>query len=212
MAGGVEGRERSAAAEVDLTDLANGVKPLRLGGEQLAEEGVHLAAEHLPGGRHQSRRVCQMACPALVHDHGGARVRPGDVAHSARVVEVDVGHDDRRKVCGVDAECGERLLHNGRAQRCAGLHEGRALSPDQVPRSDARVAAHLGVDLEDVVAEVGDPRRGRGRHVCVHSAPTSRSSTAWGRAHHRVSPPPQGSGWATRARVPSRLPTTREDV
>jgi hypothetical protein len=67
----------------------------------------------------------------LVHDDLGGRVGAGDVAHAARVVEVDVRHDDGREVVGADAVLRKRLADDWRRTRGPRLDERRGVAEDR---------------------------------------------------------------------------------
>jgi fructose-1,6-bisphosphatase/sedoheptulose 1,7-bisphosphatase-like protein len=100
-----------------------------------------------------------------VHDDLGPWKRGGEIAHSSGVVEMDMGDDDGREVIGADAERVEGVHNLPRGSRGTGLDEARTLAADEIARGDAVIAAHLGVDEPDLVAEVD-----RANVLRVHSS------------------------------------------
>jgi hypothetical protein len=70
---------------------------------------------------HQPARVGQVPRALLVHHDLRAAEHRGDVAHAARVVQVDVRDHDGSEVASPDPERGKRGLHDRR--RRPGFHQ-----------------------------------------------------------------------------------------
>ncbi len=89
-----------------------------------------------------------MPCPLLVHVHGGGRKGPGDVAHPAGVVEVDVGDGDPGQLGGPDADLVERGEEDGHRALAARLDQDRGRTLDEIAGRHPIPATQPGVDLE----------------------------------------------------------------
>ncbi len=161
VAGVVEGVEAPAVPEVDRADVAEHHQALLWNREEVAEQSVHVVAEDPVRAGHELAGIGEVTSASLVHDDLRVREGCGDVADSAGVVEVDVRDDDGGEVGRVDAELGEGADDEIRGARRAGLDEAGPAAPDQVAGRDALVAAHAGVDVEDVAAQVLDDLRHR---------------------------------------------------
>src|SRR5215469_4949542 len=72
------------------------------------------------------------------------------------MVEVDMGDDDRGQVCWPDTERGKRVPDNRRGRSGACLDQARPVAADKVACGNAVVAGHPGVDLVQLVPEIGD--------------------------------------------------------
>jgi hypothetical protein len=147
---GHAGRQRPAAAQIDLAHLTQRAHPCRVGGLQQAEHVVQHVAEHAPRAGHEALRVDQVLGALLVHHHGGEREHARDRPHAAGVVEMDVGHDDGREVVRSDPQAGEPVPNHVRGACGAGLYEAGACRAEEVGGRDPLVARHPRVDRVDV--------------------------------------------------------------
>ncbi len=161
VAGIVERIEPPAVAEVDRADLAKHHQAFLRDRQEVAEQAVHHVAEHSVRAGHQLAGVGEVACALLMHHDLGVREGGRDVADAARVIEVDVGDDDGGEIGRIHPQLGEGADDevSGASRPC--LDEAGPAAPDEVARRDALVAAHAGVDVEDVVAQVLDDLRHR---------------------------------------------------
>ena len=73
-----------------------------------------LAARRDPRAGHQPARVGQVPRALLVHHDLRAAEHRGDVAHAARVVQMNMRDDDGSEIRSPDPERGERGLHDRR--------------------------------------------------------------------------------------------------
>ena len=147
--------ESASAAEIDDAHIAEGDDASGVGGFEVAEELLHDRTEDAMRARDEPARVHQVARASLVDDHLGAGECLSDIADSTRVIEVDVRHHDGGQVVRAQPE-GRECINDRRSRQCrARLDEAGAVRSDEVAGGDARVSAQQGVDLEDLVTEIG---------------------------------------------------------
>ncbi len=100
-----------------------------------------------------------MAGPFLVHVDGGGGKGPGHVAHTAGVVQMDVGHRHPGQVTRAHAEGVERVEQHPHRALAARLHQDRRRPVHQVAGRHLLPPPEEGVDLDDAGSDL------RGRHV-----------------------------------------------
>ena len=100
--GRVDAGERPARADPDLLAVTQDAHPVGGRRRQPAVERVEQVAVDEGGRADQAVGVHQVASPLLVDEHRRPGEGRGDVADAARVVEVDVGHDDGGQVGGAE--------------------------------------------------------------------------------------------------------------
>ena len=159
--------QRTAAAEVDRAPLLDRPDALGRGGCQLAEQPVQVVAVDPPCAVHQAARVGEVAGAQFVDHDLRRREHPGDVAHAAGMVQVDVGDHHRGQVARPHAQRGERVPHHRRRRRRPGLHQARTVGEDQVSGGNLAVSRHPGVDLEHIVPQRGDPGVAVPAEICL---------------------------------------------
>lgn len=156
MPGCVKGIQAPTCAEVDTADLTQGHDPVSGRGLEVTEELIHDGAEDPMGTGDESRRIHEMSRALLVDDHLRPREGSGDIANAAGVVKMDVGDHHGAQVIRPDPQLPEGF-HDGRgAEGCARLNETWTIRSDEVPRRNAGVSPHEGVDLEDVIVQRRD--------------------------------------------------------
>ena len=158
VSGGVVAVQPPAVAEVHHAGVVQGPDPVGGNRREPAEQPVKRVPEGHLGARHEQARIGEMGRAPLVDDDLGPWVGGGDVAGAAGVVQVDVRDHHGRQVAGPDPERGQCPPHDRGRRGGPGLDQARTAAPDQVPGGDSRVPGHPGVDLEDLVTEIGDVR------------------------------------------------------
>ena len=122
VVGGVAGGVGDAQAEHRLA-AGEGPDVLLGDGDDLAPEHLHRVAVEPLGAGQEARRVDQVGGAELVDVDRGLGPAPHDRAGRRRVVEVDVGEDDRRRLLAVQGrqQSLERGLRAGVDQRAVDL-------------------------------------------------------------------------------------------
>jgi hypothetical protein len=159
--------QRPAAAQVHGPAFLDRPDALGGRGRQLAEQRVQGVAVHLAGAGHQAAGVGEVTRAALVHHDLRPREHPGDVAHAARVVQVDVRDHHRRQVGGPHAQPGQRVPHHRRRRGGSRLHQARPIGTDEISGGNLAVPRHPGVDLVHLVTERGDPGIAVPAEICL---------------------------------------------
>jgi hypothetical protein len=173
--GRVDAGQRPARADPDLLAVTQHAHPVGGRRRQPAVERVEQVAVDEGGRADQAVGVHQVASPLLVDEHRRPGEGRGDVADAARVVEVDVGHDDGGQVCGAETE-GVQLGQDGRQRALAARLPQAGLGPlDEVPRGDLAPSAEQGVDLHDPGGDAGAHRGQAGASPPPHRLVRSRT-------------------------------------
>ena len=107
-------RQPPPVPEVNRPHVVERAQPVGGYRHHRAEERVERVPVHHPRAGHQPGGVGQVPRALLVHhDLRGAEHR-GDVAHAARVVQMNMRDDDGSEIRSPDPERAERGLHDRR--------------------------------------------------------------------------------------------------
>ena len=116
------------------------------------------------GARNEPGRIREVRRTSLAYPHRRCGVSSGDLAGSPRVIEVNVGQDDVRKIPRGDAERYESRRHGVGGRPRSRFDERRLVGLDEVRGRDQVSTDHSRVDP-------GDPAR-NGKRL-VHRAESS---------------------------------------
>ena len=190
---GVHGHQHPVGPDDDLLPVGQDVQPI---GRRRVEPSVERVEQRAvdPGRRvDQPGGVGQVAGPLLVDVHRGPGEGPGHVAHTAGVVEVDVGDHHPGQVRGAHPEGVQRRQQDGHRGLAARLDQDRGRPVHRYPAvirvhppsrvSISRTPAAISVAAVRVRGPVigrptaGRPRRavGRRRMATARGVPPSAS-------------------------------------